>query len=200
MCTPSGIRGLRTQGAHVIVRVNTGTLPLRTARGKPFALLPQLEPMVTPGKIVEWEVQAGDPDAPIPGRLCVIRKSAAEARRALRKINRKAQQGGPEPKAETLAYANFVIVFTTLRATELPAKQVLEWYRMRWQIELIFKRLKTLMKVGHLPKYDDQSSRAWLYGKMLVALLAEKLIRVGRTISPWGYLWPPEEKGPTKHA
>ncbi len=195
MCNPVGIRGLRKQGAHVIVRVNTGTLPLRTMGGKPFHLPTHLEPMVTPGKIAEWEVQAGEAKAPIPGRLCVLRKSEAEARRAQRKIQRKAQQGGPAPKAETLACANFVIVFTTLKATELRAQQVLEWYRMRWQVELIFKRLKTLLRVGHLPKYDDQSSRAWLYGKILVALLADKLIRVGRTISPWGYLLPPEEKG-----
>jgi hypothetical protein len=57
---------------------------------------------------------------------------------------------------------------------------------MRWQIELVFKRLKSLAQLGHVPKYDDRSSRAWVYGKLLVALLAQKLIRIGRTISPWG--------------
>ena len=200
LCTPTGIRDLHKQGAHVIVRVNTGSLPLRNMRGKPFDLLAHLEPMVTPGKIGEWAVQAGEEKSPTPGRLCVLRKSEAEARRAQRKIHRKAQQGGPAPEAETLAYAHFVIVFTTLKASELSARQVREWYRMRWQIELVFKRLKTLLKMGHLPKYDDQSSRAWLYGKLLVALLAGKLIRVGRTISPWGYLLPSEEKGQAENA
>jgi Transposase DDE domain len=58
---------------------------------------------------------------------------------------------------------------------------------MRWQIELVFKRLKSLAQLGHVPKYDDRSSRAWVYGKLLVALLTQKLIRIGRTISPWGY-------------
>jgi hypothetical protein len=195
LCTPTGIGDLHKQGAHVIVRVNTGALPLRDMHGKPFPLLAHLKRMATPGKIAEWAVQAGDEKSSTPGRLCVLRKSEAEARRAQRRIHRKAQQGGPMPKAETLAYAHFVIVFTTLSASELQAQEVLEWYRMRWQIELIFKRLKTLLKVGHLPKYDDQSSRAWLYGKLLVALLADKLIRIGRTISPWGYLLPSEEKG-----
>ena len=84
-----------------------------------------------------------------------------------------------------------MIVFTTLSETQLSAQEVLEWYRLRWQIELIFKRLKTLLRLGHLPKYDEQSSKAWLYGKLLVALLAEKLIRVGLTLSPWGYLFQP---------
>ena len=58
---------------------------------------------------------------------------------------------------------------------------------MRWQIELVFKRLKSLAQLGHVPKHDDRSSRAWLYGKLLVALLAQKLIRIGRDISPSGY-------------
>jgi hypothetical protein len=40
---------------------------------------------------------------------------------------------------------------------------------------------------GHVPKHDDRSSRAWLYGKLLVTLLTQKLIRIGRDISPSGY-------------
>ncbi len=67
-------------------------------------------------------------------------------------------------------------------------QQVLECYRLRWQVELTFKRLKSIAQLGHVPKHDDQSSRAWLYGKLFVALLSQKLARVGSTISPWGYL------------
>jgi hypothetical protein len=193
MCNPVGIGQLVKQGAQVIVRVNTGSLPLRTLRGQPFDLPAHLRPMGAPGKIAEWRVQAGDLKRPVVGRLCVLRKSEDQAQRALRKIRRKVQQGGPAPKAETLTYANYVIVFTTLSDAELSTQQVLEWYRLRWQIELIFKRLKTLLRVGHVPKYDDQSSKAWLYGKLFVALLAEKLMRIGRAISPWGYLLREEE-------
>ncbi len=193
MCTPTGIAGLRQQGAHVIVRVNTGALPLRTLQRKRFDLLAQLERLKQPGQVGQWEVLAGHASHPIRGRLCALRKSEQQACRAQRKILRKAQQGGPEPKPETLALARYVLVFTTLPAEELDGRQVLEWYRMRWQIELVFKRLKTLLRMGHVPKYDDQSSRAWLYGKLLLALLAEKLIRIGRSISPWGYTWPLQE-------
>lgn len=54
---------------------------------------------------------------------------------------------------------------------------------MRWQIELVFKRLKSLAQLGHVPKHDDRSSRPWVYGKLLVALLAQKLIRMGQDVS-----------------
>ena len=35
------------------------------------------------------------------------------------------------------------------------------------------------------------SAKAWLYGKLFVALLVEKLIHHARVISPWGYDVPP---------
>ena len=49
------------------------------------------------------------------------------------------------------------------------------------------EELKTLLEMGHLPKYDPSSSRAWLYGKLFLALLTEKLARITRAFSPWGY-------------
>ena len=85
-----------------------------------------------------------------------------------------------------MEFARYVIVFTTFPAL-MSASQVLEWYRIRWQVELVFKRFKSLAQLGHLPKYDDESAKAWLYGKLLVALLVEKLIRHAIAISPWGY-------------
>ena len=59
--------------------------------------------------------------------------------------------------------------------------------RTRWQIELTFKRFKSLAQLGCLPKYDDDSAKAWLYGELLAALLVEQLIHHASAISPWGY-------------
>ena len=46
---------------------------------------------------------------------------------------------------------------------------------------------KSIVDLGHIPKADDISSRSWLYGKLFLGLLTEKLIRIGRSFSPWGY-------------
>lgn len=186
-CKPSGVEALDGQGAAAIVRLNTSALPLYAPTGSRFALTEEIATLQETGKEREWPVQVHTSKGRIGGRLCVIRKSEEAAARARRKIYRKAQQGGPKPKPETLQYAQYVMVFTTVPGDRFRTAEVLEWYRARWQIELAFKRLKTLAALGALPKHTDGSARAWLYGKLLVALLGQKLERIGRDISPWGY-------------
>ena len=85
------------------------------------------------------------------------------------------------------SHSHGIIVFTTFPESSFTASEVLEWHRIRWQIELVFKRFKLLAHLGHLPKYDDGSAKAWLYGKLFVALLVEKVIRHTVAVFPWRY-------------
>lgn len=183
---PPGVEALAREGAALIVRLNTGSLPLYTARGQRFRLLEAVQKITEPDQPAEWQVYVHGPNRRVAGRLCVIRKSAEAIARAQRRIRRKSQ-GGPQPKPETLVFAGYIMVFTTLPAAEFSTAEVLEWYRGRWQIELAFKRLKSLAKLGHLHDQNAETVRAWLYGKLCVALLGQKLIRVEDDISPWGY-------------
>jgi hypothetical protein len=98
-------------------------------------------------------------------------------------------------QAETLEAADYVFVFTTLKA-EHRARAVMELYRARWQIELAFKRLKSLVQLGHLKKHDEVAARAWLQGKLLVAFLVDALLVTAERISPWGYADGPNESQP----
>ena len=88
--------------------------------------------------------------------------------------------------SETLALHRYVILATSLPARHT-AHQILQLYRSRWQIELAFKRLKSIMGLGHLPKKDEHSAKAWLHGKLFVAFLAQAITEEGRSFSPWGY-------------
>jgi Transposase DDE domain len=182
-----GIEALSKRGAAVIVRLNSAGLPLFREDGSVFGLAEEVGKLQVTGTEREWPVWVQGTKGRLAGRLCAIRKSEEAAERARRRIKRRQQQGGPTPKAETLEYASYVMVFTTVPADRLRTAEVLEWYRVRWQVELVFKRLKTLAEMGSLPKHGDQSARAWLYGKLLIALLGQKLERLGRDISPWGY-------------
>jgi hypothetical protein len=189
-CKPGGVEALHRQGATVMVRLNSASLPLWERAGSRFPLLEQISQLTEAGTEREWAVWVRGDKQRIAGRLCALRKSEEAAERARRRIVRKEQQGGPETKPETLQYARYVMVFTTVPGSDFSTAEVLEWYRVRWQIELVFRRLKSLAELGALPKHDDHSARAWLYGKLLVALLGQKLERVGRDISPWGYRQP----------
>lgn len=125
-----------------------------------------------------------------PLRICAVRKSREQAERAKRKTLRQIHKKPHKKPADqtTLEMSGYFVLGTSLNAEAFPAERVLELYRLRWQVELAFKRLKSIMQLGQLPKTDPESCRAWLYGKMLYALLCYAIVDKGRSFSPWGYL------------
>jgi len=186
-CRPPGIAKLVEQEADLCVRLNRQSLPLLDEKDHAFPLRKKLKTLRKAGETAEWRVWVPSGEQRIAGRLCGIRKSEEAIERANRRLVRKHQLGKKCDTPENREYACYVLVFTTLPKNRASSKQVLECYRLRWQIELSFKRFKSLVQLGHIPKQDDQSSRSWLYGKLFVALLSQKLIRVGSAVSPWGY-------------
>ncbi len=175
----------RGQG-HVLVRFVLDNLPLQTRRGARFDLLARLRAL-GPRELGDWPVRLESHGQTLNGRVCAVRKSRQAAEKAREEVGRQAQKNGSTAKPETLEAAGFVFVFTTLGADDLPRRDVLEMYRGRWQIELVFKRLKSILELGHLRKTDEQAAKAWLHGKLLVAFLVELLIHRGEAFSPWGY-------------
>jgi len=187
-CHASGIHYAAGKGAHVAVRLNPDGILLQAPDGTKFNLLAQLQTVVATGQIAEWEVRVPyEGQAPVSARLCVVRKTETAIALAQKKLRRYASKHGTRLQPETLIYAQYVMVLTTFPAPDFSLVQVLDHYRFRWQIELAFKRFKQIAQLGHLPKYDQDSAKAWLYGKLFVTLLTEKLIQHARALSPWGY-------------
>jgi hypothetical protein len=182
-CSVPGLEYLRDRAADGIVRINPQNFPCLDGSGRRRSLLTPLDELQEPGQVREWEVWLQG-EKRFGGRVCALRKSEEAARQAVRRLEQKASKKQTQLKPATREYAKYVVLFTTWEAE---AAKILEAYRVRWQIELAFKRLKSLARLGHLPKYDAASCRAWLYGKLFVALLSQKLVRVARDISPWGY-------------
>lgn len=193
---PPGIAAAVRQGADVCVRLNRWSLPLMDEKDRPFALLKKIKTLRRAGETAEWWVWVHCGEQQIPGRLCAIRKSEQAVQRAERKLKLRQQKGKGKVTPEKREYARYVLVFTTLPKSQATTRQVLDCYRLRWQIELTFKRLKSVVQLGHVPKQDDHSSRAWLYGKLFVALLSQKLARIGSAVSPWGYYLPEQASDP----
>ena len=194
-----GIAHVLDAGGHVTVRVNTGSLKLSRPGGGRFDLMGAVRSLESPGAVASWPLAVADGDRLIGGRLCALRKSGAAVRLAHRRLRRDASKRCSTPKPETFEYAKYIMLFTTFPRAGFDDADIMEWYRLRWQVELVFKRFKSLARLGHLPKHDDESARAWLYGKLLTALLTEKLIAHARAISPWGYeLAPPAAVQPVE--
>jgi hypothetical protein len=188
-----GIRHVVEHGGDVVVRSNMGGVPLEDDRGHPIALLPKLRKLAV-GQVRAWPARVRDDRGTIPVRVCALKKSAAQRRKAQAKLREVAARKGRQLQPETLEAAGYVVVLTTL--PDVSAQQVLELYRHRWQIELAFKRLKSLLQLGHLKKTDPVGAKAWLQGKLFVATLIETLIAVGERFSPWGYFLPEEQRAP----
>lgn len=191
--TRKGVRHVHRHGGAVIVRLTLTNLPLTDREGRPFALLPQLRTL-NAGRVGDWPVAVADDKKglqPIAGRVCAIKKSKAATERARTRAEREARRGGHQVQPETLEAAEYIFVFTTLGAP-FPAPAILEIYRGRWQVELAFKRLKSLLALGHLKKVDPQGAKAWLQGKLLVAILIETLIALAERFFPWGYPLAPD--------
>ena len=187
-CHASGIHYVAERKSHITVRLNPDGIALRTPAGQAFRLLQKLRPLQRSGQIAAWDALVPfEERAPVPVRICVVRKSKIAIALAHKRLRRKASKHGSELQPQTLIYAEYVMVLTTFPEKEFPAALVLEWYRFRWQIELVFKRFKQIAQLGHLPKQDQESSKAWLYGKLFVALLTDKVLAQARALSPWGY-------------
>jgi hypothetical protein len=184
-CSVAGIEHVWHHGADVLVRVNPQSFVAYSAYGRRISLLSRLRTLSKAGQFGEWRVLLHGRGLAFAGRLCAVRKSDWAIQQAHRRLQRRASKKQMITRPGTLELAKYVIVFTTHSSGS--TAEVLRYYRMRWQIELVFKRLKSLAQLGHVPKHDDRSSRAWLYGKLLVTLLTQKLIRIGRDISPSGY-------------
>jgi hypothetical protein len=172
-------------GGEVLVRINLTNLPLVNKNGASFSLLRHLRTL-TRTKLGDWEVWMAHEDTPIPGRICALKKSKEAAERARRKALQENSRKGAKVKPETIEAAGYTFVFTTLDRRFSPTK-VLEMYRGRWQIEIVFKRLKSIIGIGHLRKTDLEGAKAWIHGKLLVAFLVEALIVAGERFFPWGY-------------
>jgi hypothetical protein len=185
----AGVKSVVDAKGDVLVRLNSFIFPLLTPGGQAFDLLAHLRQLPKRGAR-EWNVSFEEGGQRYAGRVCALRKGALATARARKKIGRKANKRHKQVSSEALALAEFLVVFTTLRSDVLTTEEVLELYRIRWQVELRFKHLKSLLGLGCLPKYDARSCRAWIQAKLLCALLIERLMREAKFFFPWGYQLP----------
>jgi hypothetical protein len=184
----AGVAWVLAHQADLIVRHQPNNFPVLDQHGEPWEVLPAARRLSghRPGR---WAVQFESEGRRWPMWLCAVRKSRAAIERAHARLR---QEHGAKVRSQTLEWAEYVLVLTSLPAEKMTTSRVLECYRGRWQIELVFKRLKSLLGLGDLAKYDPASTQAWLQAKLLTALLMSRLEHLAGFFSPWGFVLDPE--------
>jgi hypothetical protein len=133
----------------------------------------------------EWPVEIrtkdGDADVTIPGRLMAVRLPEREAEEARQRVRR---EYGKDTTETMLEAAGYVALFTTVPATRLSAARCIELYRLRWQVELLFKRWKSICGLDKLPNFRDDTIRAWILAKVLLALVLDRMGSSGAELPP----------------
>jgi len=126
----------------------------------------------------------------IPIRICVRKKDKEACEKAMKNVHKRASRKGQKLSENTKTFNEYIVLTTSLPC-EISAVEILDTYRYRWQIENYFKRLKSIMDFGELPKKRKESSLAWLNGKLMVALLIELLVAK--------FVFPPADKSEAQH-
>lgn len=179
----AGVAHVLDAGAQVLGRWSALGFPLEHPSGRAFAPLSHLR-LLAVGQHAEWPVQFRYGQRIYPLRLCALRKSPEAAEQSRRKLLYNAARKGKRADPLALKLCPYVLLLTSVSSEVLSTQAVLDLYRGRWQIELVFKRFKSLLDGGHVPKTSDASALAWMQAKILTALLLERVLLEGHFLSP----------------
>lgn len=167
----SGVGAILEKGVHIVLRLAWATFPLEEDK-TPFDLFGWLRklPKREPG---EREVWVTTPMGRFKLRLIAQRLPKDAVKKARKRLCKKAKKRGKTPDRRALRAAGFMMLVTSLPAAQWTAASVLALYRFRWQIELVFKRLKSILDLDQLRAKDPELAQAYLLGKLLAALLLD---------------------------
>ena len=115
-------------------------------------------------------------------RLVAVRCPKSVAERKKRKLLKKSKKRGRQPSAQQLQLCEWLVLVTNLAPEDFSAEALWTLYRVRWQIELVFKRWKSVLGLGHsLARTNRYRELTELYAKLLGCLVTHwgSLLRAG---------------------
>lgn len=175
------------QRREFIVRAGWRALALRDPQGEAFDLIAAMQSLSAGAGLREWAVQAVVGSAKQPGllplRLIVVPLPADKAEANRKKLKRTASKHQNRLDPRSLVAAGFMVLVTSLPA-DIPADEICAAYRLRWQIELAFKRLKSLLHIDRLPTRTAAGGLSWLYAHLILLLLSEDICQDFLAFSP----------------
>jgi hypothetical protein len=185
---PRDLRPVMDAGADFIVRIGWNSLRLLQANGEPLALFAALTAQTEQESEIQVSVHEGveAPSKPLMLRLVIRRKDPEQAEAEQKRLLKDARKRGKQPDPRSLEAAKYILLLTSLPAAAFPPADILAIYRFRWQIELAFKRFKSLAGLDMLPAKKPELARAWIYARLIVAIIAEQIAGQVPDSSPSG--------------
>ena len=173
---PDRIGEILDAGADIVVRAGWRNARWLGADGEPADMLAILRKGAERGLIDQPIFIARKSGGPLALRLVAVKKSPQAAEIARRKGRKQAAKGRHQVSKGTLIAAEWVIIVTSLALEAFTTEDVLALYRLRWRIELAFKRLKSLIGLKGPPGTDERSAKPYLLAHLLMILLLEPLV------------------------
>lgn len=173
---PRDLRPVIEAGAAFIVRTGWNSLRLLQPDGTPFDLFAALAAQTAQEGEVTVRIHEGTPAAaaePLILRLVIRRKEPEQAAAEQKRLLKDARKRRKQPDPRSLEAAKYILVLTSLPPGSFAPADVLALYCFRWQIELAFKRMKSLAGLAGLPAKNRDLAQAWIYARLIVALMAE---------------------------
>jgi hypothetical protein len=188
---PRDLRPVIEAGADFIVRTGWNSLRLLQANGEPFDLFAALAAQAEQESELQVRIHEGmtetPPRQPLILRLVVRRKDPEQAQAEQKRLLKDARKRGRQPDPRSLEAAKYMLLLTSLPTATFPPADILALYRFRWQIELAFKRFKSLAGLDMLPAKKPELARAWIYARLIVAIIAEQIAGQVPDSSPSGF-------------
>jgi len=182
-CTAKGIAAVLLAKANFIVRACMSTVALAcSADGKDRIALAQAirEMQLKEEEMGETKLwMRENPENWRCIRICVQRRSQEDAeiaRKAYWKQTGKSQgrRGNPSISENAIFLCDYIVLITSLSEAEFSLDEILKLYKIRWQVELVFKRFKSIGDLEVLPTSNTQSTEVFRMSKMLAFLLTEE--------------------------
>lgn len=104
-------------------------------------------------------------------RLVAYRLAEESANRQRAALREKCRTYGRTPTADALELAGWLILVTNVPAAKLPVRALGYVYRVRWQIELIFKQLKSILRLDDVPTAKEHRQRCEVWARLLGGVL-----------------------------
>ena len=171
-CRVEDLADVTAQGGDIIVRSSWRAARWIDESGQSFDLIRELQADTT-GLIDRPISLARDKAQPLPMRLVAIRIPKDKAMKAVAGARANSKSKGNKLNPKTLVAAEWMIIVTSLTPAEFSAEEVLELYRLRWRIEIAFKRMKSLTGLRPPPGKCPQVAKVWVLCHLIAVLLTE---------------------------